>query len=173
MTRNPIPIMDNLTPAVEQRFWSNVAWTNSELECWPWKGKPDSRGYPRMRVFDKKIRGHRIAWAIHHGEDPPGDSVIDHTCGNRMCCNPAHLECVSQAENTRRAYRYRQCKRGHRYNQRDSRSNCRQCYRLRRERIRLAAATLGITQTEYKKRYGFSEAALRSVLTPQQFDVVR
>jgi len=32
--------------------------------------------------------------------------VIDHTCGNRLCINPMHLEEVLQSENVRRAFDY-------------------------------------------------------------------
>jgi hypothetical protein len=30
--------------------------------------------------------------------------VLDHLCCNKACCNPAHLEAVSQSENVRRIF---------------------------------------------------------------------
>ncbi|MBX7250223.1 MAG: HNH endonuclease [Caulobacteraceae bacterium] len=41
------------------------------------------------------------------GQPVPANLDVDHTCCNRACCNPAHLERVTHAENVRRAARRR------------------------------------------------------------------
>jgi hypothetical protein len=49
---------------------------------------------------------HRFAWWSTHNFEPiPADRIIAHTCDNgaRGCCNPRHLECVSQRKNTQDA----------------------------------------------------------------------
>ena len=161
-----IPILDNMTHDDAQRFWSKVHKPYAPLDCWEWTDAPDSHGYARMWLWGHKVRGHRIAWALHHGEDPPTGMVIDHTCRNTLCCNPDHLEVVTQSENIRRSKVDEPCRAGgHPARYRGKNSACSECYRERRERIRQAAATLGISQTEYKRRYGWKRDTLLRVLT--------
>lgn len=168
-----LPVLEMLTSDDERRFWSHVnrpQHGDEDMQCWPWKGALD-KGYGRLTVMGRKLKAHRIAWALHHGEDPPAGLVIDHACGNRSCVNPHHLEAIHQAENMSRAYRYRECKRGHKATSRNARSLCRECYRLRARRISAAAKTLGITQTEFVKRYGYREDTLTRILLTTQSDL--
>ncbi|WP_425393594.1 HNH endonuclease signature motif containing protein [Agromyces subbeticus] len=58
-----------------------------------------------MSVLGRRVRVHRWVYELANGPIAHGD-VIDHVqargCGSTLCCNPAHLESVSVAENTRR-----------------------------------------------------------------------
>lgn len=85
------------------------------LDCWLWDGAINSRtGYGVFRLNDGVMRySHRAAYEATVG--PLADGfVIDHTCRNPACCNPAHLEQVTQAENMRRyGERRTECRRGH------------------------------------------------------------
>lgn len=72
--------------------------------CWEWQGvAPNNKGYTHVRLPGLKNRklAHRICWERAHGPVPSG-LVLDHLCRNRACCNPAHLEIVTNRENVLR-----------------------------------------------------------------------
>jgi hypothetical protein len=85
----------NQTP--EDRFWANV---DQSGDCWLWMGAR-TRGYGRFEVDGKGMAVHRFAYELLIGPVPEG-LQIDHLCRNRPCVNPAHLEPVTNRENTMR-----------------------------------------------------------------------
>lgn len=87
--------------SVEARFWAKVFKTDS---CWYWTGFRDSWGYGSFTVGGKNLRAHRYAYELVVGPIPFG-LTIDHLCRERACVNPVHLEAVTGAENTERAFR--------------------------------------------------------------------
>lgn len=75
--------------------------------CIEWTGWLDKYGYGvfRFRTADgrRKMTGaHRMAWLLRRGPIGDGGLVVDHLCRNRRCCNPEHLELVSNQDNIRR-----------------------------------------------------------------------
>jgi hypothetical protein len=52
-------------------------------------------------VDGEKCYSHRVYWERENGPIPEG-LQIDHLCRNPGCVNPAHLELVTNAENTQR-----------------------------------------------------------------------
>lgn len=78
--------------------WERDPWTGCEL----WTGSLNSNGYGTH--WDKEGRprlAHYVAWESANGRVPAG-KVLDHQCRRRTCRAVAHLEVVSQSENTRR-----------------------------------------------------------------------
>lgn len=87
--------------------------------CWIWTGAKRN-GYSMIRwKRDGEhivIGGHRLLYELHVGPIPEGHEV-DHTCRNKACINPAHLEAVTVQENVRRARSHNRsrshCENGH------------------------------------------------------------
>ena len=86
--------------------------------CWIFTG-PKSRGYGHIGHQRREVATHRVSYEHHVGPIPAG-MQIDHLCRQRACCNPEHLEVVTQRENIHRSeaptivqFRTGFCKRGH------------------------------------------------------------
>lgn len=98
--------------ALPQEFWEKVRVRDDG--CWEWIGYINRSGYGSFRG-----RGvHRFVMEVLEGVSI--DMVVDHACHNRetcqrrgrslgaecphrRCCNPAHLEVVTQWENLKRS----------------------------------------------------------------------
>lgn len=96
---------------------SNIEKTET---CWLWKKSKDSCGYGQFYLNGKVRRSHRISYELYKGEIPQG-LQLDHLCRVRHCCNPEHLEVVTNQENSVRGlggYHNKiktHCPRGHEY----------------------------------------------------------
>lgn len=133
----------------QERFWDLVALDADLDACWEWRGHRNVRGYGRFRVSrDVTIYAHRFALVDAIGPIPEG-LVVDHTCNNKGCVNPGHLEAVSQSENARRWNTGRfltHCRRGHEFTAENTyttpgtgRRTCRTCMMEWRAKHRPAA----------------------------------
>lgn len=91
--------MGKKVPAID-RFMLRVQVKDNG--CWGWQAfkKPDGYGIFCL-AKGKNVSAHRFSYAHHVGPIPVG-MEIDHTCSNRSCVNPSHLEPVSHVENVRR-----------------------------------------------------------------------
>lgn len=67
--------------------------------CHLWKGKTCDDGYACTSIFGKCIRTHILACEIKNKKHRPKDQVTRHLCGNKLCCNPDHLEFGTSTEN--------------------------------------------------------------------------
>ncbi|HUH22049.1 MAG TPA: HNH endonuclease signature motif containing protein, partial [Gaiellaceae bacterium] len=74
-----------------------------ETGCWNWQGYVNPRtGYAGMVHYEgRRDNAHRVYYKKHRGPIPSG-LELDHTCQNRRCVNPDHLEAVTRPINGRR-----------------------------------------------------------------------
>lgn len=80
------------------RFVTKVAVADGG--CWIWTAAC-TKGYGQFKVNGRQFSAHRVAYEALVGPIPEG-LVIDHLCRQTRCVNPAHMEVVTVAENTRR-----------------------------------------------------------------------
>lgn len=134
--------MRNTTPLLDRIQARIVIDTDG---CWVWQGSK-CNGYGvvgRGRRTDSTMQTHRAMYEIMVGPVPVG-LQLDHLCRNRACCNPAHLEPVTQRENILRGLgssaqhaRQTECLRGHPFDDINTRTTttgarvCRTCHRER------------------------------------------
>jgi hypothetical protein len=101
------------------RFWSKVS-PCPMSGCWLWFAFSDSKGYGRFTI-GRPVLAHRHAFMALVGPIPDDAPHLDHKCRVTSCVNPAHLEPVTNAENTRRGISGQQnaekthCPHGHAY----------------------------------------------------------
>lgn len=138
---------------IEDRFWDKVRKTDT---CWQWVGAINSAGYGSFRLSTTvSIQAHRWCYEVYRSPVPI-DMVLDHTCRNRSCVNPDHLEVVTNRINVLRGYgacaqnaRKTHCPKGHEYTPSNTYSRllnqraCRECRRAsnreRKSRLRAKA----------------------------------
>lgn len=159
--------------------------------CWVWSGTLNTGGYadvalPRwLEGFSRKVRVHRAVWLALRGAIPEG-LVLDHGghCGNRACANPDHLEAVTPRHNTiitgksmvAQQAAQTHCLHGHPLVGDNlfpsalvkGRRACRACGRVKAaihaRALSDAAAHLGLTVADYKRRYGQSKVLAMRIL---------
>lgn len=70
--------------------------------CWLWTAYIGPNGYGYINQGNRRPNtAHRVVYEAIKGPVPDG-LELDHLCRVRSCANPAHLEPVTSAENTRR-----------------------------------------------------------------------
>ncbi len=115
----------------------NCLWGWGKIEgpndgCWLWKGAKQSDGYGIISINGGQFKVHRVVVVQLTGQQIPVGLTVDHVvargCTSKLCCNPAHLEVVTQSVNTLRIPRKDVCKYGHK---RIYRKDCSVCNRLK------------------------------------------
>ena len=136
------------SPKEYKRFFDNIS-VNKETGCWIWMGAKDQSGYGQGFYRGKRERVHRVIYSLIKGSIPRCkedrfSNQLDHLCRNHACCNPEHLEMVTQktnvlrgvgitAQNARKTF----CKWGHKlppYNPNESRKFCKTCDSIRHKK---------------------------------------
>lgn len=92
-----------------------------------WTRRLNSKGYGEMWVNGGYRKTHRLLWEHENGPVPEG-MELGHTCEFRHCAR--HVRPVTHAQNVAESSRHKEkCKRGHKYNRKDSRgwNKCDEC----------------------------------------------
>ena len=142
--------------SIEQRFWCKVALIPFHT-CWEWTGAIRRDGYGHMKVDKQYLSAHRLSWELHNGAIPEREgfhgTVVMHTCDNKRCVNPAHLQLGAQSDNIKDCYnkgrsilnvlntakaKRDKCLHGHTLVQFKNGRYCRVCSKLRMRKRRAA-----------------------------------
>ena len=82
-------------------------------DCWEWMAAVNSKGYGIFAMDGSGRLAHRLSYERYIGPIPDG-LQIDHLCRNKLRVRPAHLEPVTNEENSRRRWEhYTVCVNGH------------------------------------------------------------
>jgi hypothetical protein len=85
----------------EESFWARVTKGGPD-ECWPFDGRTGDSGHGSISWGGPERPTHRVAWSLVNGAIP-ARMVVRHRCDNPTCCNPAHLQLGTIADNNRDA----------------------------------------------------------------------
>lgn len=111
-----------------------------DAPCLIWTGSHNDQGYGYLMIDGTRKYAHRVSYQLHVGQILR-DHQIDHLCRRPACYQPAHLEAVTNRENTMRGNHplvlrslATHCKRNHDqrepenvYTRPDGRRRCRRC----------------------------------------------
>ena len=132
----------HMTDAELARFKSKTV--ENPAGCWLWQGPLDKDGYGSFFFRRRPRRAHRVGYFLRHGPIPSG-MVVNHTCRNRHCVNPQHLQMVTVTENvmkdsTSLPYLNSQkthCKKGHPFDRKyGNQRYCSICQAAKTKRLR-------------------------------------
>lgn len=81
---------------------------DEEGECMLWRNGRNGAGHPICRWQGRSTLVRRRVWELTRGSLPDGRTrPLRMRCGNRLCVNPGHIECVTRSrlirEGARRA----------------------------------------------------------------------
>lgn len=120
---------------------------DEKTSCWLWTGCIcEGYGHAKLGGLVRKV--HRIIYEAVNGKVKDG-MVLDHLCRVRHCCNPEHLEEVTQQENfdrgngTLHQTQKTTCPKGHLYDKENTyvtkkgQRMCRACHMLKERERRL------------------------------------
>ena len=115
-----------------------------ENGCWLWTRGYTRGGYGQVSIAGRTRRAHRASYELAHDVILTPDQLLHHTCKNKSCINPQHLEITTQTThidsviygNKEKTH----CPYGHEYIPANTHWNrggrSRECYKCKKQRIR-------------------------------------
>lgn len=141
--------------------------------CWEWTGTLDP-AYPLMWFRGRTQRVHRVLFSWLVQPVPIGKyrhlGQLDHRCNSKSCCNPCHIQLVSQHDNTLRGAgpsainsRKQFCIRGHELTpvRNGRRRDCKTC-----DSLRHIARLKGDNAARYREISRLAQQRYRAKLRP-------
>lgn len=87
---------------IDEWFLSKIL-PDDATGCWLWTGVQYPNGYGLAMYAGEKFLAHRVSYAMWRGPIPNG-MVVRHSCDNKQCVNPHHLEIGTVRDNTQETY---------------------------------------------------------------------
>ncbi len=90
--------------SLADRFWERVnkdgpIQPHMDTPCWEWTRATNGRGYGKLKVAERFVLAHRLAFELSTGQTIQPGFCVCHRCDHPSCCNPAHLFLGTQADN--------------------------------------------------------------------------
>ena len=82
----------SLTDQHAADFWAQADRVNGDGECWLWRGRTDTGGYPVFHVKGSPHRAQRVAWVLDHDYQLPSHHWVRVSCDNKTCVRPEHIK---------------------------------------------------------------------------------
>lgn len=70
---------------------------DSQIGCWLYTKRLDQQGYGLVHFCGEDLRAHRVMYFISKGKEID-ETDLHHTCQNKACINPTHLQEVTSKE---------------------------------------------------------------------------
>lgn len=74
-------------------------------DCLIFTGHCDDKGYGKIRIRNRTMRAHRVAFAYHNNIDLPPTVFVCHHCDIAPCCKLSHLYAGDALSNKRDSQR--------------------------------------------------------------------
>lgn len=71
----------------------------TEDGCWVWPSGTNGTGYGQVRVNYARVQVHILVYTHLRAAVPDG-FVLHHTCRNKRCANPDHLEAMTNSQHS-------------------------------------------------------------------------
>lgn len=159
-------VLKRMKISLQQRF-ERLYIPEPNTGCWIWLAYLTKKRYGSFNLGGIIVGAHRASYLIFCGEIPPL-LTIDHLCRNKWCVNPDHLEVVSLAENTRRAFARSDfdthCPNGHHYLKyrvlsQAGKWRCKQCERISARKRAKAKVARGLAWRKTKRGWRWISAS--------------
>ena len=79
----------------------------AENGCYEWIGGRHPAGYGYFSISGKLLLAHRVSYILFVDPNLSDNMVVHHTCENKRCVNPKHLEKIGKKAHAKLHFRKR------------------------------------------------------------------